>query len=161
MLVVIEESLSEGEGDEHQLVVVFDLVDGEGSCDERMLMPQRLIGAKHVDPPGTFGCIEMQRSGEMGIDTYLCRQSASKDGAFESPVPDGEETVGEDRIDMRGALEEAVHTHDTRRQLMIFVPHECGLLQLHGDSIYVLARVQRSDRQRVGAQGLSFGRNNQ
>ena len=42
---------------------------------------------------------------------------------------------------------------------MVFVAYKCGLLQLHGDSFDIFARVQRNDRRCIGTQSLPFGRN--
>ena len=52
-----------------------------------------------------------------------------------------------------------INAHDTRGQLMVLIADESGLLQLHGDGLYILARVQRNDRCRVGAQRRTFCRN--
>ena len=158
IFVVVEEPLCQGKRDEHELVVVLDLIDGEGTGDERVLMIEGQIRSEHVDAFGAFGRVQMQRAREMRIDADLGRQPATEYRAVKSTVPDGVVPVGDDGVDMRRAGEERVHAHNARRLLMIFVAYECGLLQLHGDGLDVLARVQRGDRERVGAQSLSFGR---
>ena len=102
----------------------------------------------------------MQRTGEMGVHAYLCRESATHDSSLKSSVPDGVEPIGDDRVDMRSAGKETVHTHDAGRQLVVFVANECRLLQLHRDSLYILARVQSKHRCGVRAKGLTLDRLN-
>ena len=96
----------------------------------------------------------------MGVHAYLCGVSPSEYRTIESPVPYRVKAVGDDRVDVGCAREETINAHDACRDLMVFVPDEGSLLQLHGDGFYILARVQRSDRQCIGTQGLTFGRYN-
>jgi hypothetical protein len=57
----------EGKGDEHQLIVILQLVDSERAGDEGILMPKRFIRTQHVDTSRAFGRIQMQRSREMCV----------------------------------------------------------------------------------------------
>ena len=100
----------------------------------------------------------MQCTCEMRIHTYLRSQSASKYGSIEGTIPYGIEAVSDDRIDMCGPGEETVNTQHACRRLMVLIAYERRLLQLHGDSFDILARVQRSGRRGVRAKGLSFDR---
>ena len=54
--------------------------------------------------------------------------------------------------------EERVHAHDAGRHLVVLITDERRLLQLHGDRLYILARVQRNDGKGVGTKGLAFRR---
>ena len=67
IFVIAEETLRHRQGDEHQLIVILNLVNGKSSGNESMLMAERLIRTQHVDPPDTFRRVQMQRACEMGV----------------------------------------------------------------------------------------------
>ena len=74
MFVIFEEPLGERQGDEHELVVVLDLVDGERAGDESMLVQERLVGSQEVDPSRALGGVQVQGTREMRIGAQLRRQ---------------------------------------------------------------------------------------
>lgn len=59
MVVVAEEALGKSERDEHELVVVFHLVDGERSGNERVFVYERLVRAEEVDAFRAVGGVEV------------------------------------------------------------------------------------------------------
>ena len=77
MLVVLEEPLRQRQRHDHQLVVVIDLVDRKRAGNEGMLVQQRQVRSHEVDTLRPPRRIEMECPSEMGIDTYLRRQTPS------------------------------------------------------------------------------------
>ena len=86
----------------------------------------------------------MQRSCEMRIHPQLRRQAAAKYCALKCTIPNRIETIRNDAVNMCCAGEERVHADHARRHLMVLISDERSLLQLHGDRLYVLTRVQRA-----------------
>lgn len=97
----------------------------------------------------------------MGVDTYLRCESASEHRPFESAVIDGVVAVCDDRVDVRSSRKEAVHSEYARRRLVVFVSHECSLLQLGGDGFDTVQSVEFGYLRCVCAERSAFGRQNQ
>ena len=83
----------------------------------------------------------MQGTGEMRVHADLCRQSSTHYYAVERSVPYRIKSVGDNGVDMGCLRKETVHSHHAGGRLMVLVANERGLLELHRNSLDVLARV--------------------